>query len=136
MIKRKILAPIYLYLLTLSYAVIAFAESFSKKRGELYRLKFFLGIAVVSLSSTISGCHPKSKTTCYEKAAIKDTIQETCYKAVLDTTIEKKKSDTLKKKVRKQNSNTIKKNSTNTQQLNQDSIPPKPVCYGAVGNQK
>jgi hypothetical protein len=128
MIKRKILAPIYLHLLTLSYAVITFAASCSKKKGKLYRLKFFLGAAIISLGTTLTGCQPKPKPTCYEKPAIKDTIKETCYKAVPDTTSEKKKSDTLKNKKQNQNSNTSKQNSTNNQNNNQQ----LPSCYAPV----
>ena len=123
-------------MLKLSYAMIAFAASFSEKKGGLYRRKFFLGAAIISLSGSLAGCQPKPQPTCYEKPAIKDTIKETCYKATRDTTTEKKKSDTLKRKEQKQNSNLNKQNSTNTQQQNQNSKPPKPVCYGAVGNRK
>jgi len=130
MIKRKILAPIYLHLLTLSYAVIAFVASFSQKKGRLHNLKFFLGAAVISLGTTLTGCQPKPQPTCYEKPAIKDTIKETCYKAVPDAIPEKKKSDSIKNKSQDKNSEIDKQNSTNTKQKNQ--INTLPSCYAPV----
>jgi hypothetical protein len=39
-------------------------------------------------------------------------------------------------KNKKLKTDTTNKNTTKVQLLNQDSIPPKPVCYGAVGNRK
>ena len=133
MIKRKILVPIYLHLLTLSYAVIAFAESFSKKRGELYRLKFFLGAAIISLGTSLTGCQPKPQPTCYEKPAINDTIKETCYKAVPDTAPEKKKNDSLNKKGLKEKpklNGQLK--STESLQQNQNNNQQRPSCYAPV----
>jgi hypothetical protein len=88
MFFRKIFLSIHLGFLSVYFSVISIAASITKNKGSLQRAKILIGIAIIAVSSTLSGCFVKPKHTCYSPVPADTTRNVRCYDraAAVDTT--------------------------------------------------
>lgn len=88
MFFKKIILSVHLGFLSVYFSVISFAASITKNKGSLQRAKILIGIAIISISSTLSGCFVKPRHTCYSPVPADTTRYMKCYErtSTVDTT--------------------------------------------------
>jgi len=115
MFFKKIFLSVHLGFLSVYFSLVSCVASFTKNRKNLQRTKMLVGIAIISISSTLSGCFVKPKHTCYSPVPADTTRYMKCYERTVPADTSKNKSENPPPK------DLIK-------EQNQDKNPP-PMCY-------